>query len=143
MVEMRRFSFVKPTINTPFHIDFDWWKDHDNNWRVFLHSCLCSTHQALFPKLENEDWIDWVDPVTAEVLRVDGLQQILMSHCAKEADFVTGYTTLVEGVFRAFLTNGNSPMTPLELGAVVSKPAETILRTLSGPTIYKGIRPCH
>lgn len=143
MIEMRRFSIVKPTINTPFHIDFDWWKDHDNNWRVFLHSCLCPAHQDLFPKLESEDWIDWVDPITAEVHRVDGLQQILMSHCAREEGFVTGYTTLVEGVFRAFLTNGNSPMTPAELAHVVSKPAETILRTLSGQQIYKGIRPCH
>ena len=29
VVEDKRFSLVKPTVNTPFHIDFEWWRQND------------------------------------------------------------------------------------------------------------------
>jgi hypothetical protein len=141
MSEIRRFSLVKPTLETPFHIDFDWWKNHENDWRVFLYGFLCLEHQSAFSGSESEVWIDWVDPETAEVRTVDGLQRVLMSHCAQQPGFVTSNTTLVDAVFRVLLANGNQPMTPNELGVAIDRPAETILRTLSGMRVYKGIRP--
>jgi hypothetical protein len=143
MNEVKRFSLVKPTIDTPLHIDFEWWKQHDNNWRVFLHSCLCAEHQASFSNLEENTLIDWIDPVTAEVTQVDGLQNILITHCAKQPDFLTNYTTLVDATFRLLLANGNSPMSSTELAGHIGRSAETIMRTLTGSIIYKGIRPCH
>jgi hypothetical protein len=82
-----------------------------------------------------------VDPKTAEVKPVDGIQHALMSHCARRPEFVTEQTALVEAVFRLFLTNENMPMTAEELGALLHRPAMTILRTLSGPRVYKGLRP--
>ena len=143
MIEPKRFSLVKPTPDTPFHIDFDWWKQTDNNWRVYLHDCLCAEHQTVFSDLEDESWIDWVDPETAEVKRVDGLQHILNAHCARQPGFITNNTTLVDAVFRAFLANGNVPMTPNTISAQINRPSETILKTLAGPQIYRGLRPCH
>ncbi len=141
MVETKKFSLVKPTIDTPFHIDFDWWKAHDGNWRIYLHSCLCPEHQAAFENIEESTYIDWVDPVTAEVQVVDGLQDTLMSHCARQEDFLTNHTTLVDAVFRALISRGNSPMSPAELSEQIGKPAETILRTIGGVQVYKGLRP--
>ena len=141
MTETKRFSLVKPTQNTPFHIDFDWWKEHDNNWRVFLQSYLCQDHQTAFSTEDSQTWIDWVDPETAEVRTVDGLQHVLMSHCAKQDDFVTENTALVDSVFRVLLANGNEPMTPIQLGEAINRPPDTILRTFSGMRVYKGIRP--
>ena len=85
--------------------------------------------------------VDWVDPLTAEVKQVEGVQNTLMTHCARQPDFLTEQTALVEAVFRLFLTNGNMPMSPEDLGARLNRPAETILRTLAGPRVYKGIRP--
>jgi hypothetical protein len=144
MIEAKRFSLVKPTLETPFEIDFDWWKQHDNNWRVYLYSYLCPEHQAAFANSEEDVWIDWVDPDTAEVRQVDGLQHILIMHCARQEDFVTNHTSLVDAVFRVLLAHGNEGMTPNQLGAVINRPPDTILRTLSsGGTIYKGIRPKH
>lgn len=143
MNDAKQYSLIKPTINTPFQIDFEWWKEHDNNWRVFLFSCLCQKHQEAFSNQDVNVEVDWVDPETAEVITVDGLQHILMTHCAKEPDFVTGNTTLVDSVFRLLLANGNEPMTPAQLGELLNRPAVTILRTFSGMTIYKGIRPKH
>jgi hypothetical protein len=145
MNDVKKFSLVKPTLQTHFHIDFDWWKQHDNNWRVYLYSYLCSEHQAAFTGA-NQDLdiqVDWVDPETAEVRTVDGLQNVLVNHCAQQPDFVTGNTTLVDSVFRVLLASGNQGMTPVELGEAIHRPPDTILRTLSGVTVYKGIRPQH
>jgi len=33
--------------------------------------------------------IDFVDPSTAEVVTVDGLQHVLITHCAKQPDFIS------------------------------------------------------
>jgi len=143
MTEIKRFSLIKPTIYTPFHIDFDWWKQNDNDWHVHLLGCLCQEHQASFSDLSKNRSVDWVDPQTAEVQVVDGLQHILITHCAKENNFLTNYTTLVDAVFRVLLANGNSPMTPVDFAAQTGKSADTILRTLAGAKVYKGIRPCH
>ncbi len=141
VVQAKRFSLVKPTVNTPFHIDFDWWKKNERDWHVYLRSLLCPEHQAAFEDVEAGQTIDWVDPATAEVKPVDGVQNALMAHCVKQPDFLTSQTALVEAVFRLFLTNGNNPMTSSDLSARLNRPAETILRTLAGARVYKGIRP--
>jgi len=143
MNEVKKYSLVKPTIDTPLHIDFEWWKQHDNNWRVFLYSYLCPEHQAKYTNIEDNTMIDWIDPVTAEVTQVDGLQNVLITHCAKQPDFLTNYTTLVDATFRLLLANGNSPMSSVVLANHIGRSPETIMRTLTGPVIYKGIRPCH
>lgn len=140
MADLKRFSLVRPTLDTPFHIDFDWWKEHDNNWRVYLHDCLCTEHQNVFTNLEDDSFVDWVNPVTAEVHRVDGLQQVLMQHCAHQLGFLTASTSLVDSVFRLFISLGNRSMTPRELAEKSGKQADMILRTL-GTIVYKGIRP--
>jgi len=134
-------SLVKPSLQTRFHIDFDWWQQNENDWRVHLSGLLCPEHQALFAEMQVDEFIDFVDPETAEVRPMDGLQQTILSHCARQPGFVTGQTQLVEGVFRTFLANGNSPLTPTELSEQLGRPANTILVTISGPRIYKGIRP--
>jgi hypothetical protein len=142
MTEPKRFSLVKPTLQTPFQIDFSWWKAHDNNWRVILFNYLCSEHQKAFENMDDSDGaVDWVDPDTAEVHQVDGLQQVLMTHCSKQADFLTEHTALVDAVFRLLVANGNTPMTATELGSQLNRSPEMILRTLSGQQVYRGIRP--
>jgi hypothetical protein len=143
MIDAKRFSLVKPTLETPFKIDFDWWKQHDNNWRVFLYSYLCPEHQSDFANNGQEVRLDWVNPETAEVYTVDGLQHVLMTHCAKQPGFVTSNMPLVDSVFHVLLANGNEPMTPIQLGEATHHPSETILRMLSGMTVYRGIRPQH
>jgi hypothetical protein len=140
-VKSRRFSLVKPTLQTHFHIDFDWWKKNERDWHVYLRTLLCPEHQEVFADVQEGEVIDWVDPRTAEVKSVDGIQHALMSHCARRPEFVTEQTAIVDAVFRLFLTNENMPMTPEELGARLNRPPQTILRTLSGPRVYKGLRP--
>jgi hypothetical protein len=142
LVEIKRMSLVKPTLQTRFHIDFDWWRQHDRDWRVYLRNFLCPEHQQAFADLDVSEQIDWVDPETAEVQLVDGLQNILITHCAKQRSFITQHTTLVDSVFRIFLSNGNMPLTPEELADELGRDPLVILKTLSGPRVYKGLRPC-
>jgi hypothetical protein len=134
-------SLIKPKLTSPFQIDFEWWKRNDRDWRVYLRSFLCEEHQRMFENLDNNEIIDWVDPKTAEVKQVDGLQHVLISHCAKQESFLTRNMALVDAVFRVFLSNGNKPLSPQELGELLNRPADTILRTFSGLRVYKGIRP--
>ena len=142
MVEVKRPSLVKPTTKTRYHIDFDWWSQHDRDWRVYLRSFLCPEHQQAFANIDAFEQVDWVDPDTAEVQRVDGLQNVLITHCAKENSFITLHSTLVDSAVRIFLANGTTPLTPEELAEQLGRDPVIILRTLSGPRVYKGLRPC-
>jgi len=141
MAEAKRFSLVKPAVDTPFHIDFEWWKKNERDWHVYLRSLLCAEHQDAFANVEEGETIDWVDPKTAEVKLVEGVQNALMTHCVKQPDFLTNQTALVEAVFRLFVSNGNVPLSSGELGAKLNRPPEIILRTLAGARVYKGIKP--
>jgi hypothetical protein len=137
----KRSSLVRPSKSTPFHIDFSWWQQNDREWRIYLRSLLCSEHQEVFAGVLEDELTDWVDPDTAEVQQVDGLQHILLSHCAQADDFLGEHTALVESIFRLFIKNGNSPMSVEELAEKLNRPATPILRTLSGARVYRGIRP--
>jgi len=139
--EVKRYSLVKPTLETPFHIDFDWWQENDQEWRVHLRSCLPLEYQQAFAEADSDE-VDWVDPETAEVQRVDGLQHILINYAASNSEFITNRTTLIESVFRILLSTGNTPLTATELSERLNRPPMTILRTISGIRVYKGIRPC-
>jgi len=141
MTETKKFSLLKPTLQTPFHVDFEWWRANDNNWHVALRDMLCPEHQEAFTGLSEDHLIDWIDPETAEVTQMEGLQTTLISHCARQPDFLDPHTALVEGIFRLFLANGNKPLTPVDLGEKLGRPADVILKTIAGLRVYKGIRP--
>jgi hypothetical protein len=139
--EIRRFSLAKPTTLTKYHLDFDWWSQNDRDWRVHLQGLLCAEHQSAFAQTAVDETVDFIDPQTAEVQPVDGLQHILISHCAQQPDFIGPHTALVDAIFRVFLANGNSPLSPQDLAERLGRPADTILRMLSGGRIYRGLRP--
>lgn len=132
---------VKPTVSTKFHIDYDWWKRESRELRVYLQSHLCPEHQEMYASAEELEMVDWIDDETAEVHRVDGLQHSLRVHCSQQPGYLTEHTSLVDAVFRVFLANGNQPLTAEELAERVHRPAQTILRTLVGGRVYKGLRP--
>ncbi|MBP1701242.1 MAG: uncharacterized protein H6Q38_349 [Chloroflexi bacterium] len=142
MTQTLHSSLVKPTLQTPFHIDFDWWQKNERDWRVYLHSYLCPEHKVLFADWEFAEEVDWVDPETAEVHSVDGLQHVLMTHCARQEGFITQQTALVDSMFRMFLANGNTSLTPIEMAEHLGRQPIIILKTLSGGRVYKGLRPC-
>ena len=138
---INRLSLIKPSLETPFRIDFEWWKETDSNWRIFLHDFLCAEHKEAFAGMDDTQKIDAIDPVTAEITQVDGLLFALINHCAKQEGFYNDNLPLVSQIFRILLANGNKALTAVELSEITGKPARTILITLGGHQVYKGIRP--
>ncbi|MCK5317600.1 MAG: hypothetical protein KAJ55_06780 [Anaerolineales bacterium] len=141
MTEQSTSIFARPTLATKFHIDFEYWDRADRDLNIYLRSHLCPEHQEAYADVEADTLVDSVNPKTAEVTRVRGIQHTLISHCSLQPDYLTPQTTLVNAIFRVFLSNGNSPLAPEELGEILNRPARTILRMLSGGRVYKGIRP--
>jgi hypothetical protein len=133
--------WVKPTVNTKFHIDFDWWEEKGRNFRIYLLSHLCSECQERYKNYQEAELIDWVDADTAEVMQVDGLWHSLRTCCSLKPDYIGELTPLTTAIFRTFLANGNEPLSPMELENRVHRPAETILRTIGGFQVYNGIKP--
>ena len=134
--------WIKPNLETKFHIDFDWWERAGRDLRVYLQSHLCPECKVIYTNHRESAEVDWIDSDTAEVMRVDALWQSLRTHCSQRPDFITENTPLTDAVFRAFLANGNAPLSVMELHEILGRrTAETILRTLGGRKIYKGIRP--
>ncbi len=140
-VSARHLRLLKPTLDTPFHIDHEWWERSGLDLRVELRSHLCAAHREVYADHYDTEIIDWVDPRTAEVTRVDGLQHIIREHCSREPGYIGSDISLVDAVFRVFLSNGNLPLSARDLASVTGRPAERILRTLSGRVTYKGLRP--
>lgn len=134
-------ALVKPTLDTPFHVDYTWWEQKGLHIGVELRTHLCQEHRAVFSEHFDTEKIDWVDEKTGQVRQVDGLQHVLQVHCSKQPDYIDENLPLVDTVFRVFLANGNTPLNCRELSGITGHLPEKILRTISGRQVYKGIRP--
>lgn len=134
-------SLVRPTVETAFHIDYEWWDRSGRDLEVYLRSHLCPAHQELFAQADAGQEVDHVDPWTGEVSQLDRIQDVLISHCAQQEGYLTRQMSLINAVFRVYLANGNAPLSSEDLAEQVGRPARMILRTLSGARVYKGIRP--
>lgn len=132
---------VKPTLQTRFHIDFGWWEREGRDFRVDVMAHLRPEQQAALANYTGGELVDAVDPDTAEVTKVDKFQYLLRGLRADENAFVAEHSSLVDAAFHIFITNGNQPLTPEELSEHIHRPAQTILRTIGGARVYKGIRP--
>ncbi len=133
-------ALIKPTLNTKFHIDYDWWEQSRDDLRLYLLSHLPPEARERIGQTQEHRLVDFVDPDTGEVFQLDELQ-LAIQQAAKDYDFINPQTSLVDGVFRVLLKYNNTPMTPKQLAEETGRPAETILKTLNGRQIYKGIRP--
>ncbi len=131
----------RPSIDTKFRIDYDWWDRSNRDLEVFLRSHLCEEHRTQCENLENGAMADHVDPETGEVTRIPMIQYFIINHCSQQADYITSKTSLVNAIFLVFLANGNTPLSALELGDRLGRQAKTILRMLAGQRVYNGIRP--
>ena len=90
---------------------------------------------------KRETITDWVNPATGEVHKVDDIRYTLQTHCSQQDGYLTHMSSLVDPVFRLFLSNGNQPLTPREIALKIGRDGKetTILRTLSGEQVYNGL----
>lgn len=134
-------AFVRPAVDTRFHVDFEWWEREGRELRVDVMKHLRPESQVAFAAYTGGETIDVVSPETGEVRVVDKLQFLLRTQCKPLEAFLTEHTSLVDAVFHVFLLNGNQPLAPTEIAEQINRPAATILRTLAGRVVYKGLRP--
>jgi hypothetical protein len=132
----------RPTLDTRFHIDTNWWEEHGRDIRIYMRDLLCEECRPTLGSMPVDQLIDAVDPDTGEVRQVDALWDTVQSCCAQKADYLNDDAPIVDAIFRALVANGNKPMTIRELHALVGRrPPETLLRTLTAGEIYLGIKP--
>lgn len=129
---------IKPTLDTRFHIDYQWWDRQSTDLRTYLLSFVPEERRSQFQDLQTDSKLDWVDPTSAEVKQIDAYGQALRD-TIDDASY--SQMPLVDAVFKVFVLNGNSPLSPNELESIVERPAKTILRTLAGNQVYRGLRP--
>lgn len=133
----------KPGVESRFHIDFDWWEREGRDFRVDVARHLRPEAAHAFASAQSDEMIDLIDGETAEITQVDKAQYLLREQVRPTNEFLGEHTSMVDAVFHILLANGNRPMTPNELSVVLNRPAQTILRTLGGKVVYKGLRPIY
>jgi hypothetical protein len=131
---------IKTTLDTKYHIDYSWWERSSDDLRTYLLSHLLPEQRERLSQTDEDRTVDYIDPETGEVLQLDELG-LAIQIAAEDPNFINPHTSLVDSIFRVFLANGNLPLTPRELAEHTDRSPQTILKTLSGGQIYKGIRP--
>ena len=135
-------KYLKPTLKTKYHINFGWWQQSGRNLRSFLIEHACAECRDMIENDPSERLMDWVDADTAEVFQIDQLWHVLHQHCGQDPDYIADYLPLTSAIFRLFIINNNTPLTPAEIHQHLHrKDPRVILRTLYGRTIYKGLSP--
>jgi hypothetical protein len=134
-------ALVKPTLETKYHIDYSWWdKNTEEDLRTYILSHLLPEQREKLGQTTESVVVDFIDPTTGEVREVNELG-LAVQIASQDSNFINQQTSLIDSVFRVFLANGNQPLSSNELGERTGRPAATILKTIGGTRVYKGIRP--
>ena len=132
-------KYIRPTLDTKFHIDFSWWAQQRQNLRVHLRSHACPECRERHQKAEVYDWID---PETGRVFQLDTIWHCIYTYCSHQPDFIDDRTPLTTAIFRTFIANDNTPLTSNEIYERLQKKSpDLILKTIGGRKVYLGIRP--
>jgi len=120
-------------------VDYSWWDESNLDLKTYLFNRLNIGEDVELDT--NVEEIDLVDASTGEVRRVDGFQYMIQSYFNQLPEDFMARTSLVDAAFCLLLANANQPMTGRELAERLQRPIDVVIRTLSGPRIYQGIRP--
>ncbi|MEP7293421.1 MAG: hypothetical protein ABI835_16675 [Chloroflexota bacterium] len=139
-MQQKPSALVKPTLDTTYHIDYGWWERSGDDLRIYRLSHLPQEQRERLSASTEERVVDFIDLETGEVSQLDELQ-LALQLAARNPDFINPHTSVVDGIFRVFIANGNTPLSPNQLGEIIGRSPSTILKTISGVRVYKGIRP--
>lgn len=130
---------IKPTLDTKYHIDYDWWANTPGeDLRVYLLTHLPPNLREALANSAEGTLLDYIDPATGQVTQLDALQ-LALRQAAQAPDFINRDISTVDCVFRVFIQNNNTPLSPRELAAITGHDATTLSRLISA-RVYKGIR---
>jgi hypothetical protein len=130
--------YAPADINTPFHIDLGWWDKRGRNLGRFLAEILGEDET----EIDGDGPLDYIDPETAEIHRLDPIWVKVLMHRAHRPDYITSATPLTNAVLRALVENLNRPMTSVELYRRINRTSpEVLLRVLRTARMQYGIVP--
>ena len=89
-------------------IDLNWLKNEGRSFTVLAGDTLCA-------KCRKKYKIDMLEVKSTDLLRT------IQNCCSKSSDYITSSLPIQESIFRAFLANGNKPLTLVELGEQLSQ----------------------
>jgi hypothetical protein len=126
-------------VNTPFHIDFEWWESSGRNFNRFLAEILESDDGAIS---DHQETLDYIDPATAEVHQLSALWTQVLTERASKPDYITSSTPMTNALLRALIENRNKPMTAAEMQRRISRGnPKALLRVLRTARLQYGIVP--
>jgi hypothetical protein len=135
---------IKPTLNTQFTVDMEWWQDPpapDVDLRRYLLTHLPADQQDESLLADSDAQVWHVNPVTGRATQVDPLGYALLK-AADDPYFLDPALSIIDRIFRVFIKNDYTPMTPVQLAEALGEPnPRSILTLLAGKVTYKGIRP--
>ena len=98
-----------------FFIDIGWYEQHGRSFKAMAQGRFCPACQAKAGTVSQER-VPVVDKksnrVVYEVQDVgygDQPMKVIREHCAKERNYITPDTPVIEAIFRVFLATGNQP----------------------------------
>ena len=139
-MQQKPSALIKPTLDTTYHIDYGWWDRSGEDLRVYKLSHLPPEQRERIGASADERVVDYIDPETGEVSQLGELE-LALQLAAQAPDFINPHASVIDCIFRVFVANGNTPLTPNQLGDLIGRSPTTILKTISGVRVYKGIRP--
>lgn len=142
MVKLTRIA--RPTLETRFHVDWSWFERNNINAEKVIRDQLTPKVAERFPPEAAIETVDYVNPQTGEVTRLDSLREAIMSECQWEPLYLTGDIPLVQAVLRVFLANNNQPLTVIEIAQRLERiDPDPILRVLTTGDVQMGIVPLY
>lgn len=131
----------RPGPDTKFRIDLDRWKRQGRDLDLYLRENLCPACREEVGNTVEDQELDWVNPETGEVRRLNAVWGRLITCCGQQPDFINATTPLTTAIFRVLLANGNTPTSPAELHERIGRGSPTtILRLLLTGTLF-GVTP--
>lgn len=131
---------LKPTLDSKYHIDYEWFANTPGeDLRIYLLTHLPSDVRDRVTAAGEGVEMDFIDPTTGEVTRLDALR-LALRQAAEAEGFINRDIAVVDCLFRVFIRNDNTPLSPRELADITGHDAQNIHRLLSGTRVYKGLR---
>ena len=129
---------ARTDVNTPFHIDLEWWEKQGRNFDRFLNEIL----EGQNDDLDSSAMLDYIDPETAEVHQLSALWTQVLTERASRPDFITHATPVANAILRALIENRNHPMSVVELQRRINRSTpQALLRVLRTARRQYGIVP--
>jgi hypothetical protein len=136
------FKLLRPTTTTPFHIDWSWFERNGLDVQSLIRNQLSEKSAQMLADGEPVEEVDYVDPETGEVFRIDSLRETILAESRWEPDFINDSLPLMQGIFRLFLAENNRPLTATQIAQRLGRhDPNAILRVLTASGVQNGVVP--